>query len=143
MIEILSKVQSVEEFEEAKMKIKNTVRECYLMLRDRRFSLDDLAFNVMISKSLDDYVKTTPQHVKAAELLSNRGVEVRAGDLISFVKVVGETGVKPVQVASIEEIDVRKYIEYLDSTFEQVLDALGTDFQELVGVKRLDSFFQS
>lgn len=69
MIEILSKVQSVEEFEEAKMKIKNTVRECYLMLRDRRFSLDDLAFNVMISKSPDDYVKTTPQHVKGGRVV--------------------------------------------------------------------------
>jgi DNA polymerase I len=68
-------------------------------------------------------------------------MEVRAGDLISFVKVIGESGVKPVQVASVEEVDVRKYIEYLDSTFEQVLDALGTDFQEIVGAKRLDSFF--
>ncbi len=141
MIKILSKVQSVEEFEEAKTRIKEIVRDCYLMLRDRRFTLDDLAFNVMISKSPDDYVKTTPQHVKAAELLSSRGVEVRAGDLISFVKVVGEPGVKPVQVASVEEVDVSKYVEYLDSTFEQVLDALGTDFQELIGAKRLESFF--
>jgi len=66
---------------------------------------------------------------------------VRAGDLISFVKVVGETGVKPVQVASIDEVDVRKYVEYLDSTFEQVLDALEINFQELIGTKRLDSFF--
>jgi DNA polymerase I len=141
MIEILSKVQSVEEFEEAKTRIKEIVRNCYLMLRDRRFTLDDLAFNVMISKSPDDYVKTTPQHVKAAELLSSRGVEVRAGDLISFVKVLGEPGVKPVQVATVDEVDVSKYVEYLDSTFEQVLDALGTDFQELIGAKRLDSFF--
>ena len=66
---------------------------------------------------------------------------MRAGDLISFVKVVGETGVKPVQVASIDEVDVRKYVEYLDSTFEQVLDALEINFQELIGTKRLDSFF--
>jgi DNA polymerase elongation subunit (family B) len=142
MIEILSKVQSVEEFEDAKVKIKAIVKNCYLMLRDRRFSLQDLAFNVMISKAPDDYRKTTPQHVKAAELLSDRGVEVKAGDLISFVKVTTEVGVKPVQVASPEEVDVRKYIEYLDSTFEQVLDALGTDFHEIVGTKKLDSFFK-
>ena len=143
MIGILSKVQTVEDFEDARVKIKEIVRNCYLMLRDRRFSLEDLAFNVMISKAPSDYVKTTPQHVKAAEFLSERGVEVKAGDLISFVKVTGESGVKPVQVASPEEVDVRKYIEYLDSTFEQVLDALGTDFQEIVGTKRLDSFFTS
>ena len=141
MTKILSTVKTVEEFEDAKARIKEIVRKCYLMLRDKRFSLEDLAFKVMISKSPDDYVKTTPQHVKAAEFLSERGIEVKAGDLISFVKVIGEPGVKPVQVASMEEVDVRKYVEYLDSTFEQVLDALGTDFEELVGTKRLDSFF--
>ena len=140
MIEILSKVQSTEEFEEAKTKIKGIVKNCYLMLRDRRFKLEDLAFNVMISKSPNDYTKTTPQHVKAAEILSDHGTEVRAGDLISFVKVLGESGVKPVQLATVEEVDTGKYIEYLESTFEQVLDALGTDFQELAGTKKLESF---
>jgi DNA polymerase I len=94
----------------------------------------------MISKSPNDYTKTTPQHVKAAEILSDHGTEVRAGDLISFVKVLGESGVKPVQLATVEEVDTGKYIEYLESTFEQVLDALGTDFQELAGTKKLESF---
>jgi DNA polymerase I len=38
-------------------------------------------------------------------------------------------------------VDVRKYIEYLDSTFEQVLDALEINFEELIGARKLDSFF--
>jgi len=50
-------------------------------------------------------------------------------------------GVKPVQLASKGEIDTEKYLEYISSTFEQVLDALGIEFDELIGVRRLESFF--
>jgi len=88
-------------------------------------------------------VKTTPQHVKAALLLAQKGVEVKPGDLIAFVKVVGEPGVKPVQLASADEIDSTKYMEYISSTFEQVLDALGAEFEELVGITKLESYFAS
>ncbi len=45
------------------------------------------------------------------------------------------------QLASIHEIDVEKYTEYIRSTFEQVLDAVGLDYEELTGAKKLESFF--
>ena len=141
MVQTLSEVKSREEFEMAKEKIKEIVRSCYLKLRNREYSLEELAFSVMISKPPDRYIKTTPQHVKAAHLLAQKGVEIKAGDLIAFVKVLGELGVKPVQLASPSEIDSAKYMEYIRSTFEQVLDALGVEFEELVGTRRLDSFF--
>ncbi len=73
--------------------------------------------------------------------MKNKGFEVKSGDIITFVKVVGEPGVKPVSLASINEIDSNKYIEYVDSTFEQVLDALSIDFQELIGTTKLEKFF--
>jgi DNA polymerase I len=57
--------------------------------------------------------------------------------------VIGEQGVKPVQLAKIDDIDIQKYMEYLRSTFEQVLDSLGIEFEDLVGVKKLESFFSS
>ncbi|MEM2896361.1 MAG: DNA-directed DNA polymerase I [Candidatus Bathyarchaeia archaeon] len=141
MIEILSGVKSEEEFEEAKERIKEIIKKCYLDLKSRKHSLEDLAFSIMISKPPLRYTKTTPQHVKAAHLLTERGIEVKAGDIISFVKVVGEPGVKPVQLASKNEIDVEKYVEYINSTFEQVLDALEVEFNELIGLKKLDTFF--
>jgi len=143
MIDILSQVESQGEFEVAKEKIKQIVKDCYLKLKNRQYPLEELAFSVMISRSLQGYVKTTPQHVKAALLLAQRGIEVRPGDLIAFVKVVGEPGVKPVQLASPDEIDSAKYMEYISSTFEQVLDALGTEFEELVGITKLESYFGS
>ena len=143
MIDVLTQVRSPEEFESAKEKIKNTVRTCYLNLRNKQYSLQDLAFTIMISRSPEGYTKTTPQHVKAARLLKARGIDIRPGDLIAFVKTRGEPGVKPVQLnPSWQEIDIEKYVEYLESTFDQVLDALGLDFGELVGGTKLESFFQ-
>jgi len=80
--------------------------------------------------------------VKAAQLLERNGLEVKTGDLVAFVKVVGEPGVKPVQLANPGEIDLAKYVEHIDSTFEQVLDALGLNFAELIGATKLETFFQ-
>jgi len=46
-------------------------------------------------------------------------------------------------LASADEIDSTKYMEYISSTFEQVLDALGAEFEELVGITKLESYFTS
>ncbi|MEM3004981.1 MAG: DNA-directed DNA polymerase I, partial [Candidatus Bathyarchaeia archaeon] len=142
MIQTLSEVKSEQDFEQAREKIKKIVKTCYNKLKNKEYSLDDLAFNVMMGKPTKSYTKTTPQHVKAAQLLERNGREVRTGDLVSFVKVVGDPSVKPVQLASVDEIDTAKYVEYIDSTFEQVLDALGLDFAELIGATKLETFFQ-
>ena len=96
---------------------------------------------MMMSRTPENYTKTTPQHVKAARLLQQAGTEMKSGDIVSFVKVRGELGVKPVQLARLDEVDTEKYIEYIRGTFEQVLDALGVEFEDLAGVKKLESFF--
>jgi len=137
----LSKVKSPAEFEETKKEIRNIIRDSYLRLKRREWKrIDDLAFNVVLGEALEHYVKTTPQHVKAADILKKKGYELKAGDMISFVKVVKEPHVKPVQLASNNEIDVDKYVGYLQSTFDQVLDALGLDFEEIIGLTKLERF---
>ncbi|MEM1537888.1 MAG: DNA-directed DNA polymerase I [Candidatus Nezhaarchaeales archaeon] len=141
LIGILASVHSQDEFVQAKEKIRSIVRDCYSRLKGRKYTLDDLAFKVMLSKSPKHYVKTTPQHVKAAQQLANIGKRVEAGDIIAFVKVKGPIGVKPLPLARIDEVDVDKYIGHLRTTFEQVLEALGIGFDEVLGLKRLESFF--
>ncbi|MCD6593744.1 hypothetical protein J7L00_06670, partial [Candidatus Bathyarchaeota archaeon] len=137
----LAKVESPAEFEEAKEDIKRIVQECYYKLKRREWEdINDLAFEVVLGKSPETYTKTTPQHVKAARLLEKRGVEIKAGDLIRFVKVTKDPYVKPVELASDEEIDADKYIAYLQSTFDQILDALGLDFEKIIGLTRLEQF---
>ncbi len=141
LINILGEVQTLPDFEQARAKIKNLIQDSYSKLRNKKYSLDDLAFNMMIGKAMGSYTKTTPQHIKAAQQLTDKGSEIKAGDLVSFVKVTGSSGVKPVQLANLHEIDVEKYTEYIRSTFEQVLDAIGLDYEELTGAKKLESFY--
>ena len=138
---ILSRVKNPAEFELAKEDIKRTIRECYLKLKNREWEdINDLAFEVVLGKVPKAYNKTTPQHVKAAFILQAKGVEIKAGDTIRFVKVIKEPFVKPVQLASSNEIDVDKYVSYLRSTFDQILDALNLEFDEIIGLTRLEQF---
>jgi len=141
MVSILSQVKSPEDIDYAKSRLTEIVKECYVKLRNKEYTLDELAFSMMMSRTPENYTKTTPQHVKAARQLQGAGTEMKPGDIISFVKVHGEPGVKPVQLARLDEVDSEKYIEYIRGTFEQVLDSLGVEWEDLAGVKKLESFF--
>jgi DNA polymerase, archaea type len=95
----------------------------------------------MLGKNLAGY-DTNPQHVKAGRILEEQGHELKEGDIISYV--ITKDGVKPVQFAGTKDVDVSKYEEHLEGTFEQVLDALDMSFDELVGRPRqtgLSAFF--
>jgi DNA polymerase I len=141
MKERLAKVKNPAEFEKAKKDIANIVRERYMRLKRREWeNIGELAFHVVLGDDLHRYTKTTPQHVKAAKILAKSGIEIRAGDLISFVKTIREPHVKPVELATKNEVDVEKYVAYLQSTFEQVLDALGLSFDEIIGLTKLERF---
>ncbi len=141
MKERLAQVKNPADFEKAKRDIADIVRERYMRLKRREWeSLNALAFHVVLGEDLYRYTKTTPQHVKAAKILEESGVEIRAGDLISFVKTIRKPHVKPVELATNNEIDVDKYVAYLQSTFEQVLDALGLSFDEIIGLTKLERF---
>jgi DNA polymerase I len=141
MRERLAMVKTPSDFEAAKKDIREIVRDRYTRLKRRRWeSLSELAFNVVLGEAPEHYVKTTPQHVRAARIMQQKGVELKAGDLISFVKVVKEPHVKPVELATTSEVDVDKYVAYLHSTFGQVLDALGLDFDEIIGLTKLERF---
>ncbi|MCX8187111.1 MAG: DNA-directed DNA polymerase I [Nitrososphaeria archaeon] len=140
MLKILGEVKSEGEFEEAKMKIAEILKSKYYTLKKGEYNLEDLSFKVMLSKGVDKYVKTTPPHVKAARKLINKGIQVVPGDIIAYVKTKDSDGVEPLELARKDQVDVDKYIEYLMSTFEQVLDALGIDFDRIVGITSLEYF---
>ena len=144
LTQILSGVKAPEDLERAKEEIRDLVESVYLKLKNREFDLREVSFNVMLGQSLSGY-ETNPQHVKAAKLLRDQGVKLGAGEVISYVVTRDSVGVKPIQLASKRDVAVGKYIEYLRSMFEQLLDALGLSFDELVGRPRettLDRFFR-
>jgi len=142
MKERLAKVKTPEDFEKARKDIANIVRERYNVLKRREWGeMSEIAFHMVLGDEIASYTKTTPQHVKAAKILQANGKEIRAGDLISFVKVTSNKDhVKPVELTSRNEVDVEKYVAYLQATFDQVLDALGLNFEEIIGMTRLASF---
>ena len=141
VVEILSKVNSPSEFEAAREEVKKYLKGIIDDLRKKRIIMDRLSFNVMIGKDLYQYVDITPQHVKAAKQLEKMGRKIKAGDIISFVKTVTTDGVKPTILAKPDDIDANKYIEYMRSTFEQLLDALGYEFDEVIASTKLEDFF--
>jgi len=143
-VEILSRVTSESDFQKAREEIKKQLRAKYLALKKKQIPIEDLAFKIMMSKNPQAYTKSRPQHVKAAEQIAeNDDREMKAGDIISFVKTTSSAGVKPVSTAKLDEIDTKKYEEYMRSTFDQILDALGYDFDEIVGATKLEDFFWS
>lgn len=140
---ILSNVQSESEFAQSKQKIGEMISQYAKRLKARQIPLEELAFNVMISKAPSEYVKTIPQHIRAAKLLESTR-EIKKGDIISYVKIINKPGVKPVEMARPDEIDSTKYVEFMESTFDQILSSMDLDFNTLIGAPKqtgLDQFF--
>ena len=168
MLDILGKINTEKDFDTAREKIKDIVKESAKKLESNEYPLEELSFNVMINKSPEKYGKKTseniritsidgrdsttnsikgiPQHIKAARLFSDNGRQIKAGDIISYVKTKTAEGVKPVELANHKEIDTEKYIEAMESTFDQLLTALDVNFKSIIGKPRqsnLDELFWS
>jgi len=140
-----------EEVQALKGALKEVVRNIYFKIKRRDFDLEEIAFHYTLGKSPHSYDKTMPQHVRAAIMLEDKGIYLKKGDVISFVKIKGswynkytkkveETNVKPLQLAVKEEVDIDKYHEMLKSTFEQILDSLDVDYNSIIGITNLEQF---
>jgi len=143
VLDVLSKVETVEGFENAKKQISSKIAEYAKKVQAKEIPLSELAFNVMISKAPAEYVKTVPQHIRAAKLLESMR-EIKKGDIISYVKIINKPGVKPVEMARPDEIDSSKYMEFMESTLDQITSSMDLDFDSIVGKPKqmgLDQFF--
>jgi len=142
VVDILSKVNTEADFEGAREKIIKIIKDNATRLKAKEIPLTELAFNVMVGKSPNEYKKTVPQHIRAAEMLEKSGKRaVRAGDIVSYIKTTTSTSVKPVELTKRDEIDTQKYLEYMESTFDQILSALGYEFDVILGASKLEDFF--
>lgn len=169
ILDILGHVNSTNDFEFAKEQIKKIIQENARNLELGKIPLPDLSFNVMVNKSPNKYGKKTsaisrpssldgntkdrevetykglPQHIKAAKLLLDNGKEIKAGDIISYVKTKTGEGVKPIDLLiKMEDIDTEKYLETMEATFDQLLSSLNFNFKSILGKPRqsnLDELF--
>ena len=143
LLDILAEVKTTDEFEKAKSKISSKIAECSRKIQAKEIPLSELAFNVMLSKSLNEYTKTIPQHIRAAKQLESVR-EIKKGDRISYVKIINKPGVRPVELAKQSEIDSSKYMEFMQSTLDQITSSMNMDFDTIIGKPRqtgLDQFF--
>ncbi len=143
LLDILSDVKTLEEFDRAKNKVGDKISECVRKIQAKEIPLSDLAFNVMLSKAPNDYVKTIPQHIRAAKQLESIR-EIKKGEIISYVKILNKPGVKPVELARQSEIDSSKYMEFMESTLDQITSSMNLDFDTILGKPKqtgLDQFF--
>ncbi len=141
LIEMFKSAKDPHDFVRIKEWLQNKVKTLYLQLKNKELTLDKLAFKVTLSKSLDEYTKNRPQHVKAALQLRNYGVNVAPGDIIVFIKVKSRDGVKAIQLAKLYEIDPDKYIDQIKSALEQLLHAFGVEWDDIIGLNKLEAFF--
>ena len=143
LLDILAEVKTTDDFEKAKSKISSKIAECSRKIQAKEIPLSELAFNVMLSKSLNEYTKTIPQHIRAAKQLESVR-EIKKGDRISYVKIINKPGVRPVELAKQSEIDSSKYMEFMQSTLDQITSSMNMDFDTIIGKPRqtgLDQFF--
>lgn len=140
-LEILSRVKTTEDFERARANIRELLTKMIGDLKGKKVAVEDLAFNVMMGKTTEKYNGTTPQHVRAAKLLEDKGREIKAGEIIQYVKTRSPPYVRPVELARVDDVDADKYIEYAHSMFDQMLDALDFSFDEMLGATTLDLFW--
>ena len=143
ILEVLARIQTEGDFEEAKKEISGKIADYGRRVEAREIPLKDLTFTVMLSKALSEYVKATPQHIKAARQLEDTRT-IKRGDRISYVKVIGRIGVKPIEKARMDEIDSKKYMEFMESTLEQITSSMSLDFDKILKKPKqsgLDEFF--
>lgn len=143
ILEVLARIQTQGDFEDAKKEISGKIADYGRRVEAREIPLKDLTFTVMLSKAPSEYTKATPQHIKAARQLEDTRT-IKRGDRISYVKVIGRIGVKPVEKARADEIDSKKYMDFMESTLEQITSSMNLDFDKILKKPKqsgLDEFF--
>ncbi len=139
-VKILLKLEEPSQVREILGELRNHITRVYYNVKKKRYTLDEFAIKVMLSKDPREYTKNTPQHVKAALLLEKEGLRLGKGDYVAYVKTKDSLGVRPVALAKLSEVDSNKYLEYVKTAFEQMLMAFGVRWEQLTGLRKIDSF---
>ena len=144
--EVIENIKNKEDFIQKRNQITNFIKQYWMKIKRNELPVEDYEVKVTLRSSIVKRIlaKEEPehkiQHVMAArDLHKLKGTNFEPGSVFSYVKV--KSGAKALELANRDEIDRKKYRELFRSTFEQVLDALGISFDEVIGIKKLDSFF--
>jgi len=142
-----------------KDRITNVIKKYYYGLTKNTMDIDvlDLSIRNVLGKDIEDYTVNKPIHVKAAEKLYKYISEqfedevsiktiLPKGSVITYVKtdpkICGSTAM-PVEIATMNQIDKDKYVQWMGNVLEQVLEPVGLDFNNIISTQRkITDFFK-
>ncbi len=134
VIQLMTEIEdNPSSLEKVKENVKKEVKELYIKLKNRDFTLDEIAFKTTLNKDVDHYQKTTPIHVKAALQLRRYGLPVVRGDIIMYVKTKTKDKVKAIQLAKLDDVNVHEYMDAVKSVLTQVLLPFNISWEEIAG----------
>ncbi len=147
----LSDVKNLEEYELAKKRIVDVVKQAVRELREGRVQLEDLVYSVKLytdpKERLETGAKVTPQPYQCAIQLMDMGKEIGRGETVRFIKVKpfnykGKTfTVKPARnFMSKREINVEDYIRNMATALNQTFAPMGIDLEPSMNTKLSDWF---
>ena len=142
LVGVLSGVQDSAGFEKARAEVGARIAECARRVQERDIPVEDLAYRYTLSKDPSEYRKTVPQHIRAAKMLEP-AKKLGRGDTVAYIKTLGG-GVRPLELAKPGDIDPTKYVEFMESTLEQIVSSMDLDFDTILGKPKqsgLDEFF--
>lgn len=158
MGEILKNVKNEQDLELRINDVKKLINKYVVNLKNQDYNLADLQFNIMLKDDIDSYGKVTnttnnlmgetieikngiPAHIKIAKELRDMGETIEINTYISFIKC--KSGAKLLQKTSKSDVDVKKYIDTMESTMEPICETLGINFQEAIKPTSKQMTFQS
>ncbi|NWG10652.1 hypothetical protein HXY33_02710 [Candidatus Bathyarchaeota archaeon] len=135
----LSAVKNFEEYAQAKKMIKEVATKAVSDLRNRKVSLEDLAYSVRLYFDPNEKIadmKTSPQPYQCAVQLIDAGKHLNRWDTVSFVKVKPfkykekTFTVKPAEfVTNLGEINVEDYVRNLITALDQTFKPMGIELK--------------
>lgn len=136
----LSTVKNLEEYGQAKGKIKEIVGKAVSDLKNRKVRLEDLTYSVRLFFDPNEKIanmKTAPQPYQCALQLIDAGKRLNRWDTVSFVKVKPfkykekTFTVKPAEfMNNLNEINVEDYVRNLLTALNQTFKPMGIELRK-------------
>ena len=118
IMDLLKTIETPSDFPTVKQVIEKKIKDTVANFDN--IPLDQLAVKMFINKDPSEYKVKTPV-MTAAKQLSKKPEK---GDLVQFVKTLGKTTVKPIEIVKRHEIDKPKYMEGFESVLEQITEPM-------------------
>ena len=134
----LAAVRNQGEYELAKGKVKEIVRQSIADLKNRLIPLGDLAYSVQLYLDPNEKMdgKMIHQPYQCANQLIDSGRKLKNGDTVSFIKVKpfkykGKMfTVKPVEfVSSLSDVNIEDYVRNLFTALDQTFEPMGIQLE--------------